>query len=63
MMEMMVTLHKLVTNQLLGAREHTFCSRTLNYLATKSGRHIALEGWMVTSYEVEFGMEIGSGSL
>jgi hypothetical protein len=63
MMETMVTLQKLVTKQLLGAREHSFCARTLNYLATKSGRHIELKGWMITACEVEFGMEIGSGGL
>jgi hypothetical protein len=63
MMAMMATLQKLVTKQLLGEREHSFCTRTLNYLATKSRRHIELKGWMITAYEVEFGKEIGSGGL
>jgi hypothetical protein len=63
MMAMMATLQKLVTKQLLGERDHDFCTRTLNYLVTKSGRHIEPERWMVTAYEVDFGMEIGSGGL
>jgi hypothetical protein len=59
----MATLQKLITKRLLSDREHNFCSNTLDYLSTKSGKHIDLEGWMITSFEVEFGPEIGSGGL
>ena len=60
---MMATLQILLTKRLLGERERHFCSHTLNYLSTKSGKHPELESWMVAPLEVEFGREIGSGGL
>ena len=44
-------------------REQQFFAHTLQYLTTCSGRQIEMEDWMITSYEVEFGHEIGSGGL
>jgi hypothetical protein len=38
-------------------------THTVQYLTTSSGRHAELEDWTITSYEVEFGQEIGSGGL
>jgi hypothetical protein len=43
--------------------ERRFFMHTLRYLTTSSGRQVEMEDWMVTSYEVEFGQEIGSGGL
>ena len=43
--------------------ERRFFMHTLRYLTTSSGRRVEMEDWMVTSYEVEFGQEIGSGGL
>lgn len=44
-------------------REQHFFAYTLQYLTTCRGRQIEMEDWMITSYEVEFGHEIGSGGL
>jgi len=43
--------------------ERQFVSHTLQYLTTSSGRQVALDDWTITSYEVDFGHEIGSGGL
>ena len=44
-------------------QERRFFTHTLQYLTTSSGRQVEIEDWMITSYEVEFGHEIGSGGL
>jgi hypothetical protein len=44
-------------------RERQFFTCALEHLTTASGRHVEIEEWMITSYEVEFGDEIGSGGL
>jgi hypothetical protein len=43
--------------------ECRFFKKTLDYLTTSSGYQVKLEDWMVTSYDVEFEQEIGSGGL
>jgi hypothetical protein len=43
--------------------EHRFLSRSIQVLATGSGRQVELKNWMITSFEVEFGSEIGRGGL
>jgi len=43
--------------------ERQFCSRALQYLTTISGRQVEIQNWLITSYEVEFGPQIGSGGL
>ena len=63
MMAMMVSLQKRLDNRSDSARELQFYSHSLHYLTTSSGCHVQLEDWMVTSYEVDFGHEIGSGGL
>jgi hypothetical protein len=63
MVSMMTALQKMIRKQLGSERERLFFSRTLNHLAKHSGEHVILEPWMVTSYEVEFGAEIGKGGL
>ena len=44
-------------------REQQFFRCVLEHLKIASGRHVEIEKWMITSYEVEFGDEIGSGGL
>jgi hypothetical protein len=63
MLAMMTTLQKFITKQLCGERERSFFSHTLDYLAIDSGEQVIWETWMVTSFEVEFGTEIGTGGL
>ena len=60
---MIVSLKWLLNNTSDRAREHQFLSHSIRFLTTSSGQHIELENWMVTSFEVEFGPKIGSGSL
>ena len=63
MMAMMVSLQRHLQAKSIDDREQQFFAHTLQYLTTASGRQVEMENWMVTSYEVEFGQEIGSGGL
>lgn len=62
-MAMMVSLQKHLQTVSDEDQERQFFTHALRYLTTSSGRQVELEDWTVTSYEVEFGHEIGSGSL
>jgi len=63
MMAMMVSLEHRLREGSDEDVERRFFTHTLRYLTTSSGRQVEMEDWMVTSYEVEFGQEIGSGGL
>ena len=63
MMAMMALLQRRLRTGADEDAERQFFAHTLRYLTTSSGRHVELEDWTVTSYEVEFGHEIGSGGL
>jgi hypothetical protein len=63
MMAMMVALQRRLQTVTDGDQERQFFAHTLHYLITSSGRQVELEDWAITSYEVEFGQEIGSGGL
>jgi hypothetical protein len=61
---MMTSLQRCVVKQLCGEREGRFFSCVLNHLTEISGEFTTdLESWMVTSFAVEFGVEIGSIGL
>jgi hypothetical protein len=60
---MMLSLRRKLEQQSLGTRERQFFSHSIRYLSTMSGRQVRAENWMITSFEVEFGPEIGSGGL
>jgi len=62
-MAMMVSLQRRLDNFSDGDRERQFLSHALRYLITASGRQVEMESWMITSYEVEFGRQIGSGGF
>lgn len=62
-MAMMVSLQRRLDQHLDSNREQRFLSHSLQYLHTSSGRQIQLEEWMITTHEVDFGEEIGSGGL
>ena len=62
-MAMMVSLQRCLDKCSGGNREREFFSHALQYLTTISGDHVKLENWMITSYEVELGPQIGSGGL
>ena len=63
MMAMMASLQRRLRTGTDEDIEQQFFAHTLQYLTMSSGRHVELEDWTVTSYEVEFGHEIGSGGL
>ena len=62
-MAMMVSIQRRLDHLSDGDRERQFFSYALRYLTTASGRQVEMENWMITSYEVEFGRQIGSGGL
>ncbi|KAJ7142923.1 hypothetical protein C8R44DRAFT_866193 [Mycena epipterygia] len=43
--------------------ERQFYSHTLQYLTSVSGKQVELESWMIPSFEVDYGPEIGAGGL
>jgi hypothetical protein len=59
----MVSLRRRLDNGGDGERERQFFSHALQYLTTASGRQVEIQTWMITSLEVEFGPQIGSGGL
>jgi hypothetical protein len=63
MMAMMVSLQRRLQTSSDEDRERQFFTHALQRLTTASGRHVEIEEWMITSYEVEFGHEVGSGGL
>lgn len=63
MMAMIVSLQRRLQTRSDEARERQFYTHALQRLTTASGRHVEIEEWMITSYDVEFGHEIGSGGL
>jgi len=64
MLAMMTSLQNAVMKRHGDDQERRFFSTTLDYLAQVSGKHVVdVESWMVTSFDVEFGPEIGSGGL
>jgi len=44
-------------------QERQFFAHVLRYLTASTGRRVELQNWMITSYEVEFGAQIGSGGF
>jgi hypothetical protein len=62
-MAMMVSLQRRLDCLSDSDQERQFFSHTLRYLTTASGRQVEMESWMITSYEVEFGRQIGTGGL
>jgi hypothetical protein len=62
-MAMMVSLQRRLRAGTDEDAERQFFAHSLQYLTASSGRQVELEDWTVTSYEVEFGLEIGSGGL
>jgi hypothetical protein len=63
MIAMMVSLQRKIDQRTAGAKEQQFFSQSLIYLSSTSKSHFQPEDWMITSFEVEFQEEIGSGGL
>jgi hypothetical protein len=62
-MAVMTFLQRQLDQGLGGGRERQFLSHSLRYLSITSGYQVKLESWMITSFDVEFGPEIGAGGL
>ena len=62
-MAMMVSMERRLQAASDGDAEKQFFTHSLQYLTACSGRKVEMENWMITSYEVEFGHQIGSGGL
>ncbi|KAJ7268960.1 kinase-like domain-containing protein [Mycena rebaudengoi] len=60
---MMVSLQKQLKNQSIDRAEQQFYTHTLEYLTSRSGKAVKVEDWMIASYEVEYGEEIGAGGF
>jgi hypothetical protein len=64
MVAMMTSLQRCLVKHLYGERESRFLSSVLNQLSELSGEQVPeIESWMFTTFDVEFGAEIGSGGL
>ena len=58
---MMVSLQRILEERSAGDRELQFISSSVRYLSTISGHRMRRESWMITSFDIEYGREIGSG--
>ncbi|KAJ7622505.1 kinase-like domain-containing protein [Roridomyces roridus] len=65
MLAMMVSIERRMEENrgVLNTSEQRFFSHTLQYLASTSGQHIELEDWMISSFDVEVGAQIGAGGF
>lgn len=62
MLAMMVSIERRMEENRSGnTAEQRFYSHTLQYLTSTSGKHVKLEDWMISPFEVEYGPEIGAG--
>jgi hypothetical protein len=60
---MMISIERRLGGQRLNSPDDSFYSHTLQYLTSTSGQQIKVEDWMVSSFEVDIGLEIGTGGL
>ncbi|KAF7328273.1 Kinase-like protein [Mycena venus] len=61
---MMVSIQKqLSSSRHVDRAEQKFYTHTLEYLTSRSGKPVKVEDWMIASFEVEYGEEIGAGGF
>ncbi|KAJ7740288.1 kinase-like domain-containing protein [Mycena olivaceomarginata] len=63
MIAMMACIQRRLDGEHLNDPERKFYSHTLQYLTSMSGRQFKLEDWMIASFEVDYGPEIGAGGF
>ncbi|KAJ7483808.1 hypothetical protein B0H11DRAFT_2020595 [Mycena galericulata] len=56
---MMVSIQKQLNHHNVDRAEQTFYTHTLEYLTSRSGQNVKVEDWMISSFEVDYGPEIG----
>jgi hypothetical protein len=59
MLAMMASLQRHLSVLPNSDQQQTFYSHTLQYLTSMSGQQLQLEDWMIASFDVEYGPEIG----
>jgi hypothetical protein len=65
-MAMMTSLQQRLNsfdNQPAHIQESRFMEHSLQYLSTVSGSQVIMEDWMITLFDVDFGLMIGEGGL
>ncbi|KAJ7114288.1 kinase-like domain-containing protein [Mycena epipterygia] len=60
---MMVSIQKQLNHHNVDRAEQTFYAHTLEYLTSRSGQNVKVEDWMISSFEVDYGLEIGKGGF
>ncbi|KAJ7743888.1 hypothetical protein B0H14DRAFT_2987110 [Mycena olivaceomarginata] len=60
---MMVSIERRLDRHHGNNAEHGFYSHTLQYLRSTSGQQVKLEDWMISSFDVDYGPEIGAGGF
>jgi hypothetical protein len=60
---MMVSIQKQLNHHKVDHAEQSFYTHTLEYLTSRSGQNVAVEDWMISAFEVDYGPEIGRGGL
>ncbi|KAJ6536274.1 kinase-like domain-containing protein [Mycena capillaripes] len=60
---MMVSIQKQLNHHNVDRAEQTFYAHTLEYLTSRSGQNVKVEDWMISSFEVDYGPEIGKGGF
>jgi hypothetical protein len=63
MLAMMASLQRRLNATPTNNQEQTFYSHTLQYLSSMSGQQVQLEDWMIASFDVDYGPEVGVGGL
>ncbi|KAJ7191425.1 kinase-like domain-containing protein [Mycena pura] len=64
MMSVMVPIQrKLDSQEYANKPEHAFLSSTMQYLTSTSGKQVEIEDWMISSLEVDYVTEIGTGGF
>ncbi|KAF7368633.1 Kinase-like protein [Mycena venus] len=60
---MMVSIQKQLNHHHVDRAEQGFYTHTLEYLTSRSGKNVTVENWMISSFEVDYGPEIGIGGF
>ncbi|KAJ7093533.1 hypothetical protein C8R44DRAFT_815278, partial [Mycena epipterygia] len=63
MLAMMTCLQRRLCSAPMNRPEEIFYSHTLQYLTSMSGQQVQLEDWMIASFDVDYGLEIGVGGF
>jgi hypothetical protein len=63
MLAMMASLQRRLNVAPNNSQEQSFYSHTLQYLTSMSSRQVQLEDWMIASFDVDYGPEVGVGGL